>query len=48
MTLSEPTAEQRSQLKITGGVLVEDVAGGGGARGHPLAATSFSPSTIRT
>ena len=27
MTLSEPTAEQRNQLKITGGVLVEDVQG---------------------
>src|SRR5450830_99075 len=27
MTLSEPSAEQRSQLKITGGVLVEDVQG---------------------
>ena len=27
MTLSEPTAEQRTQLKITGGVLVEDVQG---------------------
>jgi serine protease Do len=27
MTLSEPTAEQRSQLKISGGVLVEDVQG---------------------
>jgi len=27
MTLSEPTAQQREQLKITGGVLVEDVQG---------------------
>ena len=27
MTLSEPTAEQRNQLKIAGGVLVEDVQG---------------------
>jgi serine protease Do len=27
MTLAEPTAEQRSQLKITGGVLVEDAQG---------------------
>jgi serine protease Do len=27
MTLSEPTAEQRSQLKITGGILVEDAQG---------------------
>jgi serine protease Do len=27
MTLSEPSAEQRNQLKITGGVLVEDVQG---------------------
>ncbi len=27
MTLSEPTAEQRNQLKISGGVLVEDVQG---------------------
>jgi serine protease Do len=32
MTLSEPTAEQRNQLKITGGVLVEDVAQGPAAR----------------
>jgi serine protease Do len=27
MTLSEPTAEQRKELKITGGILVEDVQG---------------------
>ena len=27
MTLSEPTAEQRNQLKITGGILVEDAQG---------------------
>jgi len=27
MTLSEPTAQQREQLKITGGVLVEDAQG---------------------
>ncbi len=27
LTLSEPTAEQRNQLKITGGVLVEDAQG---------------------
>jgi len=32
MTLSEPSAEQRNQLKITGGVLVEDVAQGPAAR----------------
>lgn len=32
MTLSEPTAEQRNQLKISGGVLVEDVAQGSAAR----------------
>ena len=27
MTLSEPTAQQRDQLKISGGVLVEDAQG---------------------
>ena len=32
MSLSEPTAEQRSQLKITGGVLVEDVSPGPAVR----------------
>ena len=32
MTLSEPTAQQREQLNITGGVLVEDVAQGAASR----------------
>jgi len=32
MTLSEPTAQQRDQLNITGGVLVEDIAPGAAAR----------------
>ncbi len=32
MTLSEPTAQQREQLGIAGGVLVEDVAQGAAAR----------------
>ena len=32
MTLSEPTAQQREQLNIAGGVLVEDVATGAAAR----------------
>jgi serine protease Do len=32
MTLAEPTAQQREQLNIAGGVLVEDVAAGAAAR----------------
>ena len=32
MTLSEPTAQQREQLNITGGVLVEDITPGAAAR----------------